>query len=60
MNNNNLNSTRIKAAIATTAVKIFSPLVRILLRNGVAYKTAAKWLRWTYAEVARKELKLPG
>ncbi|MCF6287614.1 MAG: DUF6502 family protein [Proteobacteria bacterium] len=60
MENTEQTSTRIKAAIATTAVKIFSPLVRILLRNGITYKTASQWLRWTYAEVARKEFKLSG
>ncbi len=49
---------RLKSAIATTAVKIFSPLVRILLRNGITYKTAAQWLRWTYVDVANKEFKL--
>ena len=51
---------RIKSAIATTAVKVLSPLVRIFLRNGISYKTASEWLRWTYTEVARSEFKLPG
>ncbi|MCF6319257.1 MAG: DUF6502 family protein [Proteobacteria bacterium] len=60
MKNTEQTSSRIKSAIATTAVKIFSPLVRILLRNGITYKTASQWLRWTYTEVARKEFKLSG
>lgn len=53
-------SNQAKAAIATAVVKIFRPLVRILLRNGITYKTASEWLRWTYAEVAREEFALPG
>jgi len=54
------NPSKAKVAIANAVVKIFRPMVRILLRNGIAYKTAAEWLRWTYAEVAREEFKLPG
>jgi len=60
MKNTEQTSTRLKAAIATTAVKIFSPLVRILLRNGITYKTTSQWLRWIYVDVARKEFKLTG
>ncbi len=60
MNSAETNSSKAKAAIANTVVKIFRPLVRILLRNGITYKTASEWLRWTYAEVARDEFKLPG
>ncbi len=59
MNKTELNTNRVKAAIANAVVKIFRPLVRILLRNGITYKTASVWLRWTYAEVAREEFKLP-
>jgi len=60
MSNAEQKSSQSRSAIATAAIKIFSPLVRILLRNGITYKTAAEWLRWTYTMVARDEFKLPG
>ncbi len=59
MNNADLSSNQTKPAIANAIVKIFRPLVRILLRNGITYKTSSEWLRWTYAEVAREKFKLP-
>ncbi len=60
MNNEKHNSKKIKEAITTTALKIFSTLVRILLRNGVTYKTASQWLRWIYVDIASNEFKLAG
>jgi len=59
MKNSEFKSSQSRSAIATAMLKIFSPLVRLLLRNGIAYKTAAEWLRWSYAVVARDEFKLP-
>jgi len=47
-------------ALARAAVLIFRPLVRILLRHDVSYKTCAEWLRWCYADVAYNEFGLPG
>lgn len=47
-------------ALARAAVRIFRPLVRIMLRNNVSYKTCAEWLRWCYADVAYKDFALPG
>lgn len=47
-------------ALARAAVRIFRPMVRILLRHNVSYKTCADWLRWCYADVARTEFTLPG
>ena len=47
-------------ALARAAVRIFRPLVRIMLRNNVSYKTCAEWLRWCYADVAYNEFALPG
>ncbi|MDT8449096.1 MAG: DUF6502 family protein [Wenzhouxiangellaceae bacterium] len=46
-------------ALARAAVRIFRPLVRILLRHHVSYKTCAEWLRWCYADVAHHEFALP-
>ncbi len=47
-------------AAAAAAVRIFTPLVRLLLRHGIPYKTVAEWLRWCYASVAFEEHSLPG
>ena len=47
-------------ALARAAVRIFRPLVRIMLRNNVSYKTCAEWLRWCYADVAYNDFALPG
>jgi len=47
-------------ALARAAVRIFRPLVRILLRHDVSYKTCADWLRWCYADVAYQDFALPG
>ena len=47
-------------ALARSAVRIFRPLVRIMLRHNVSYKTCAEWLRWCYADVAYNDFQLPG
>jgi hypothetical protein len=47
-------------ALARAAIRIFRPLVRILLRHNVSYKTCAEWLRWCYADVAWNEFPLEG
>ncbi|GAB4197259.1 MAG: hypothetical protein Tsb002_31200 [Wenzhouxiangellaceae bacterium] len=47
-------------ALAASAVRLFRPLVRILLRNGVSFRTCADWLRWCYVDVAQREFSLPG
>lgn len=53
-------STTTLDALARAAVRIFRPLVRILLRHNVSYKTCAEWLRWCYADVAYNDFALPG
>ncbi|MFK7958571.1 MAG: DUF6502 family protein [Lysobacterales bacterium] len=52
--------TSVPKAAAAAAVKIFLPLVRLLLRHGIPYKTVAEWLRWCYATVAYEEHGIPG
>ncbi|NKI36604.1 hypothetical protein HFP89_15640 [Wenzhouxiangella sp. XN79A] len=47
-------------SLARAAVRIFRPLVRILIRHDVSYKTCADWLRWCYADVAYRDFRLPG
>ncbi len=47
-------------ACASAAIRIFTPLVRMFLRHGIPYKTAADWLRWCYVDVATREFPIPG
>jgi hypothetical protein len=51
---------QISDALATAAIKILRPLVRILLRNGVTYGAFDDMVRWVYADVAMRELNTPG
>ena len=44
--------------LAATAVSIFRPLVKTLLKFGVSYKTCAQWLRWTFVDVATSDFQL--
>ena len=53
-------STTTLDALAKAAIRIFRPLVRIMLRHNVSYKSCADWLRWCYADVAYNEFALPG
>jgi len=53
-------STTTLDALARAAVRIFRPLVKIMLRHNVSYKTCAEWLRWCYADVAYNDFALPG
>jgi len=47
-------------ALSAAAQAILRPLVRVLLRNGIAYGAFAAMARRVYAEVAEKEFALPG
>lgn len=47
-------------ALAATAMRMFRPLVRILLRHNVSFKTCSEWLRWCYADIAYNEFAVPG
>lgn len=51
---------RILDVLAGAAVRIFKPLVRILLKHGVSYKTCAEWLRWCYVDVAQNDFAISG
>jgi hypothetical protein len=39
-------------------VRLFAPLVRLLLRFGVPYKAAAEALKWVYVDIATREFAL--
>ncbi len=56
----NLNDLGTLNALAGAAVRIFRPLVKILLSHGVSFKTCSDWLRWCYADVAIREFAIPG
>ena len=41
-------------------LRLLRPLVRILLRNGVSYRTFSDFAKWVYVDVARKEFGIEG
>lgn len=47
---------RLSAAI----IRLLRPLVRILLRNGVSYKTFSDLAKWVYVDVATQEFGIAG
>lgn len=44
--------------MATVLIKLFRPLVRLLLRMNIPYKACAEALRWTYVDVATHEFSM--
>lgn len=49
----------INKVLLAAAVKLLKPLVRILLRNGVAYGAFVEIVKWVYVEVAGSEFRIP-
>ena len=47
-------------ALSAATLRLLRPLVRILLRNGVSYKTFADLAKWVYVDVAMKEFGIEG
>jgi hypothetical protein len=47
-------------AVQSAIVRLLTPLVRILLRNGVPYGTLAEIAKWVYVDVASKEFSIAG
>ena len=45
--------------LLAAAVRVLIPLVRILLRNGVAYGALADLLKWVYVHVASQDCRIP-
>ena len=41
--------------LSAAVLRLFRPLVRVLLRNGVSYRTFADFAKWVYVDVATKE-----
>jgi hypothetical protein len=52
--------TKIKHALFSAITKLLRPLVRILLRNGVPFRTFADLAKWIYVDVAMKEFGIQG
>ena len=46
--------------LSAAVLRLFRPLVRILLRNGVSYRTFADFAKWVYVDVASKEFGIKG
>lgn len=52
--------TKIKYAIFSAIIKLLRPLVRVLLRNGIPFRTFADLSKWIYVDVAIKEFGIQG
>jgi hypothetical protein len=46
--------------LSAAVLRLFRPLVRILLINGVSYRTFADFAKWVYVDVATKEFGIKG
>lgn len=51
---------RILKPLSAAVLRLFRPLVRVLLRNGVSYRTFADFAKWVYVDVATKEFGIEG
>ena len=49
-----------KRVLASAVVCLLRPLVRLLLRNGVPYKSFADMAKWVYVDVANDEFAIEG
>ena len=52
--------TDIKEKLTHLLIRLFKPLVRILLRHGISYKASAEVLKWCYVDVAHNEFGING
>lgn len=50
----------VKQALSKAFLKLFRPLARILIRNGVSFSAVADWAKKVYVDVAFEEFKEPG
>jgi hypothetical protein len=46
-------------ALSSAVQRLLGPLVRILLRNGISYRTFAEIAKWVYVDVATREFSIP-
>ena len=59
MNRPPMNDEHLKP-LSAAVIRLFRPLVRILLRNGVSYRTFSELAKWVYVDVATKEFGIKG
>jgi len=45
----------IKEKLTELLIKLFKPIVRLLLRHGISYKACAEILKWCYVDIAKNE-----
>ncbi len=50
----------IREKLTELLIRVFKPLVRILLRHGISYKACAEVLKWCYVDIAHKEFGIKG
>ena len=50
----------IREKLTHLLLRMFKPLVRILLRHGISYKASAEVLKWCYVDVAHNEFGING
>ena len=50
----------VNGALARTFLRIFRPLARILIRNGISYSALSDWAKKVYVDVAFEEFAEPG
>jgi hypothetical protein len=46
--------------LSAAVLRLLRPLVRILLRNGMSYRTFSDLVKWVYVDVASKEFEITG
>jgi hypothetical protein len=46
--------------LSAAVLRLLRPLVRILLKNGVSYRTFSDLIKWVYVDVARKDFGIKG
>jgi len=51
---------KIKQSISSAVIKMFTPLVRILLRNGVPYGAFCEFAKKAYVDVASRDFAIEG
>ncbi len=49
-----------KEAITNSLIRLFRPLVRILLKNNIPYGTFSEIAKWVYVDVASENCAIPG
>ncbi len=54
------NDDKIRNALASVIIRILTPLVRVLLRNGISFSNFTELAKLVYIRVADREMTLPG